>query len=139
MAEKQLMDKHIEPSDLLLRKTLGPSYHLWEELWVALRESHGELTEEWKYYNTKSGWVLKTYLKKRNLFFFKPGDGFFTTSFVFGDKAVEAVEESTLPEYLKSELRDARKYMEGRGLSIGVKSPAEAGYVRQLVDIKVQY
>jgi len=30
---------------------------------------YGPLTEEWKYYGKKTGWVLKYFYKKRNLFF----------------------------------------------------------------------
>jgi len=95
------------------------------------------LTEDWKFYGQKSGWILKTLRKKRNLFFFIPLKGSFKVSFVFGDKAVAAVEKSDLPQGLITTLKNARKYAEGRGLQIDVKRPADVKNIMKLVNIKV--
>ncbi|MHC4678095.1 MAG: DUF3788 family protein [Planctomycetota bacterium] len=81
--------------------------------------------------------VLKTLQKKRNLFFFIPFEGSFRVSFVFGDKAVAVVEQSGLPKELAATLTNARKYAEGRGLQIDVKSSADVEHVKKLVEIKV--
>ncbi len=48
-----------------------------------------------------------------------------------------AVEESDLPEAMKETLRNARKYAEGRGLSVDVRSPDQVSIIRTLVEIKV--
>jgi len=48
-----------------------------------------------------------------------------------------AVEESDLPQNIKTTLKNAKKYMEGRGLSIEVKSSKEVEIVKKLVEIKV--
>jgi hypothetical protein len=50
---------------------------------------------------------------------------------------VAAVERGDLPEDIKNELKNARKYVEGRGLRIEVTSQKEVEHVKKLIDIKV--
>ncbi len=42
-----------------------------------------------------------------------------------------------MPEAIKVELKNARKYAEGRGIRIDVKSAKDVENVRKLVEIKV--
>jgi signal transduction histidine kinase len=137
METNVFMDKSIQPDDRRLAHVLGEKATFWETIKQHIAQKHGEVTEEWKFYNTKSGWTLKVLLKKRNLFFFTPLSGYFRLAFVFGDKAVSAVEKSDLPEALKNELKNARKYAEGRGIRIEVKSRKDVEHVKKLIDIKV--
>ena len=65
---------------------------------------------------------MKVLRKKRNQFFFFPSGSYFTIAFVFGDKAVSAAGESDLPGSLKESLINTRKYAEGRGIRIDVKT-----------------
>ena len=132
-----LTDRSLEPDDQILSGTLGASFKSWTEIKNAITEEHGTTREEWKYYGAKSGWVLKLLLKKRNLFFLIPGDKHFTLGFVFGDRAVEAIEKSRLPAAMIREVKDARRYAEGRGLRIDVRNRTPVSHVLKLVDIKV--
>ncbi|MCG8607702.1 DUF3788 domain-containing protein [bacterium] len=75
MAESAFDDKTIQPDDQRLAAILGDSATLWEEIKKYLKDGYGETTEEWKFYGQKSGWILKTLRKKRNLFFFTPVEG----------------------------------------------------------------
>jgi len=137
MSASVFEDKATMPDDKMLAGTLGKSNRLWQDVKKNLKAEYGELIEEWKFYGQKSGWILKTLRKKRNLFFFIPLKGSFQVSFVFGDKAVAAVEKSDLPKGLITELKDARKYAEGRGLRIDVKSSTDVGHIKKLVEIKI--
>ena len=130
-------DKATMPDDKMLAKALGKSNRLWQEIKKHLKAEYGELIEEWKFYGQKSGWILKTLRRKRNLFFFIPLKGYFQVSFVFGDKAVAVVEKSDLPKKIITELKNARKYAEGRGLRIDVKNSADVEHIKKLVEIKV--
>lgn len=85
----------------------------------------------------KSGWTLKTLKKKRNLFFFLPLEGSFKITFVFGDKAVSAIEKSDFPDEVIDTLRNARKYAEGRGLQLQVTSADDVENVKKLVEVKL--
>ena len=80
---------------------------------------------------------MKNMLKKRNLFFFIPLKDNFRLTFIFGDKGVAAVEKSTLPKSMIDALTHAKKYMEGRGLQVEVKSREDLEKVKKLVEIKV--
>lgn len=137
METNAFMVKSVQPDDAQLARVLGRSIVFWEAIKHHITQKHGDFTEEWKFYNAKSGWTLKVLRKKRNLFFFVPLQGAFRVAFAFGDKAVAAVERSDLPEALKNELRNARKYAEGRGIRIEVKSQKDVEHVKQLIDIKV--
>jgi hypothetical protein len=137
MAVSVFDDKAAEPTDQMLTRALGKSNRLWQEIKKHLKAQYGELIGEWKFYGQKTGWLLKTLRKKRNLFFFIPLEGSFRVSFVFGDKAIAAAEQSDLPEDLVTTLRNARRYAEGRGLQIDVKGAADVEHIKKLVEIKV--
>ena len=137
MAVSVFADKTSVPTNQKLNRQLGKSNRLWKEIKDHLRAEYGEFTEEWKFYGQKSGWILKTLRKKRNLFFFIPLEGSFKVSFVFGDKAVAAAEQSDLPQDLITTSKNARKYAEGRGLQIDVKKSADVEHIKTLVKIKI--
>ena len=139
MADSIFDDKNAMPNDGMLAQALGETYKYWEDIKNHLAAEYGELIEDWKFYNQKSGWILKTLKKKRNLFFFIPVDGRFKMTFVFGDRAVDAVEQSNLPGDIKKTLRNARKYAEGRGLQIEVDASDKVEIVKKLVEIKVNH
>jgi hypothetical protein len=70
-------DKATMPDDNMLAGALGKSSRLWREIEKHLKTEYGELIEDWKFYGQKSGWILKTLRKKRDLFFFIPFKGSF--------------------------------------------------------------
>ena len=131
-------DKSVKPDNKTLLNAIGKTAKLWQKIKSNLENEYGELIEDWKYYGQKTGWLLKVLRKKRNLFFCIPLKGCFRITFVFGEKAVCTVQSSDLPEAIKLELRNARKYAEGRGLRIEVKSAKDVENIQKLVEIKVK-
>jgi hypothetical protein len=138
MATSVFDNKQIVPDDKMMEVELASTFRHYSEICRFITDTYGSLTPEWKYYNEKSGWTLKLFYKKRNILFIGPRHGFFIVAFVFGDKAVERVLDSHLPDHIKAELATARKYAEGRGLLIEVRSAEEAEQVVQLIQIKLQ-
>ncbi|UCE18518.1 MAG: DUF3788 domain-containing protein [Gemmatimonadota bacterium] len=132
------MDKSVKPEKESLARALGKTAKLWDRLRSDLEDEYGELVEDWKFYSQKSGWTMKLLRKKRNLFFMTPHKGYFRVTFVFGDKAVFEVEKSDIPGDLIKALLSAKKYAEGRGLTVGVKNSKDRQSVRKLVDIKAR-
>ncbi len=120
-----LYDKSKTPDDKMLAEVMDKSFSLWMKLKQQLENKYGILIEEWKFYGQKMGWTFKLLLKKRNLFFFKPCEKYFRLTFVFGDKAVDEILSSDFPGSIKTELTNARKYVEGRGLTLEVKNNKE--------------
>jgi len=137
MYQSIFVERDLKPDPETLAKVLNASHPLWMQIKENLTHTFGELIEEWKYYGPKSGWILKMLKKKRNLFFLIPLEDLFVISFVFGDKAVTKILETDLPDEIKSTLQEARKYAEGRGLPVEVRSEKEVEQVKKLVEIKV--
>lgn len=75
--------------------------------------------------------------KKRTILYLTPLEGRFRVAFVLGERAVAVVEESSVPEGIKQELRNARKYAEGRGLALEIKVAKDLKAVKQLAAIKM--
>jgi hypothetical protein len=130
-------DKAVKPDDKLLAEALGESFKYLADIKRYLADAFPGTVEEWKYYGAKYGWTLKTFLKKRNLLFISAYNKYFRVSFVFGDKAVSAAEQSDLPKEIVNELLSSKKYMEGRGIAIEVKKQSDVDIVKRLIGIKV--
>ena len=138
MSSSVFTDRSTKPDAAQLAGALGAAAPIWSELRHHFETEYGPLVEEWKFYSKKSGLTMKTLWKKRNLFFLTPLDGYFRLGFVFGDRAVAAVEASDLSDEMKQELRDARKYAEGRGLVLEFRTREDIEPVKTLVEIKVK-
>lgn len=137
MSASIFIDKNQQPNDQMLSGVLGGTSQILEEIKKHLKSVYGELIHEWRFYGKNYGWQLKTLRKKRNLFFIIPYDGYFTQGFVFGDKTVSAIEASDLPNDIKETLRNAKKYAEGRGFSIDVRSSEKIEIIKKLIEIKI--
>ena len=79
---------------------------------------------------------MKTLYKKRNLFFFTAFEGYFRIAFVFGDRAVAEIVSSDLPKAVIEEITNAKKYAEGRGIRIDVKTRRDVESVKKLIAFK---
>ena len=134
MQQNPFLDKARKPTPTLIAEKLGPTSKYWNEL-----KGHFDppVVEDWKHYGKKIGWSLKLLQGKRNVCFLTARDGFFIVSFIFGDKAVTAAKQSKLPTDLIEELVNSRKYAEGRGIRIEVKSKRHLEYVKTLAEIKI--
>jgi len=132
-----LTDKTKRPDDDILKAALGKTFQIWRGIRKEIEKEIFPLTEEWKYYGGKSGWNLKIFHKKRNLFFIAPYNNYFQIAFIFGDKAAAEIEKSNMPESIKEELKNAKKYTEGRGLRLVIKKKKDAEILPGLVKIKL--
>ena len=121
----------------MLVKTLGKQYQLWTNIAEYVVEKYPKAIEEWKYYSDKYGWSFRPRDKKRNIIYMGPRDGHIMVAFVFGDKGVDAVQNSSLPQSIKDELRNAKKYVEGRGIRLQVQNKTDVANIKTLVDIKL--
>ncbi len=131
-------EKLVIPDDKQLKYALGKTYIVVEKIFEFLNKEYTEIKPEWKFYGAKHGWQLKIFHKKRNILFLIPYQGYFKIGIVFGDKAIDAILESKLPEKIKTDLLNAKKYMEGRGIAIEVKSEKEFEIIRELIKIKLK-
>lgn len=130
-------DKLIEPNDKMLTCDLGVAKGYLDKICEFIENEYGNLKPEWKFYNKKSGWILKLFNKKRNVLFVVPCDKYFRTAFTFGDKASDLVFNSELPAEIKKELLEVKKYAEGRTIQIDVQNDADCENILNLIKIKL--
>jgi hypothetical protein len=126
-----------QPSAKDLAATLGDSLQAWKELAVWLK-GKGISTKEWSSFSPRYGWALRPKLKSRNILYMGPCSGCFRVSLVLGDRAVAAARASDLPKALLKEIAATRRYAEGTGVRLLVKSAEDLAPVRTLVEIKLQ-
>lgn len=134
--QRLFVDRTPKPTLAQLKTNLGRRFSYWEEF---TQHVAGPAVVEWKYYGKTIGWTMKLMQEKRNLCFMSPYSGFFSVAFVFGDRGVAAVEKSSLPAELIRELVRGRKYPEGRGIRIDVKSRNALDSAKMLLEIKTAF
>jgi hypothetical protein len=66
-----------------------------------------------------------------------PSEGHIMVGFIFGDNAVDAVQKSSVPQSIKDELLNTKKYVEGRVIRLQVRNKTDVANIKTLVDIKL--
>jgi hypothetical protein len=130
-------DKSIIPNEQDLADKLGPTFQLWVHLRDFVTEKYPGLTEEWNYPGKKYGWNFRIKDKKRAIIYFLPRNMYFNVAFVFGQKATDIIMGSDISEEIKTELANATKYAEGRGIRIEIKSNKIIPDIKKLVKMKL--
>jgi hypothetical protein len=130
-------DKSKQPTEQMLAKAIGKQYQLWKDIVEYVVEKYPKAVKEWKYPGVKYGWSFRLKDKKRNIIYMGPREDHIMVAFVFGDKGVDTVQKSSLPQSIKNELQNAKKYVEGRGIRLEVRTTADVTNIKTLVDIKL--
>lgn len=130
-------DKAITPTDNDLVEKLGSTYDLWIQLQNFVKEKYTLATEEWSYSGKKYGWNFRVKDKKRAIIYLLPRDKFFKAAFVFGQKAFDQIMISDVSTEIKKELEQAKKYAEGRGIRIDIKTNEKIQDIKKLIEIKI--
>jgi hypothetical protein len=66
-------------------------------------------------------------------------EGYFKVTFVFGQKATDAIMASDISDEIKQPLQEARVYAEGRGISIDIKDDHLMKDINLLIDTKLAF
>lgn len=130
------MNPDIHPTEAEMQDKLDGSYEIWKFIESHVLGENPILIAEWNFGGKKFGWNFRIKDKKRAIIYMLPREGFFKVAFVFGDKAFEAVMQSSVLEQIKNDLASAKKYAEGRGVRIEVKGKSVVDDILQLVGIK---
>jgi hypothetical protein len=132
-------DKNVKPSEQDLSGVLNSKYIIWKELRDYVYTRYPLATEEWNFPGKKYGWSYRIRDRKRAIIYFMPRENGFMVAFVFGQKATEKILESGLSEKIKTDLRSARVYAEGRGIRIDVVDDTYINDIKRLIQIKLDY
>lgn len=133
-----LTDPSIKPSDELIFEIIGENSKYWEALIEYLYEKHLNITEEWRFYNDGKSWLYKAVRKKQTLYWIGVIKDTFRVTFWFGEKAEPIIEASTLPESIKEEFRNAKRYGQLRAISVEVRSDDDFANVVKLLELKAK-
>ena len=131
--------KECKPEEKDLSEKLGAAYALWNNLVEYVMKRYPFGLEQWSYPGRKYGWNYSIRDKKRAIIYLLPREGYFKAAFVFGDKASEAVWNSSVSADIKQELKKSTRYAEGRGIRIDVQNDEVLPDIKQLVEIKIAH
>ena len=129
-------DKSHQPDESDLIRTLGSTKTIWDAVVAHSRKVCGNIEEIWKFVGAKYGWSCRLVLKKRIIVYLIPQDKHFLIAFVFGDRAVAAIEASDISADIKREVMAAKKYAEGRGIRYPVTAKKQLADIKKLIEIK---
>ena len=99
----------------------------------------GPVSKEWGYTSKSTGWGVRLKRKDRIILYMAPCRGFFLASFALGEAAVRAAHASGLPAPVLELLDAAKKYAEGRGVRLEVRSAEDVRNVVELAVIKAAH
>jgi len=132
-------DKAIEPTNQDLVDRLASTNVLWQHIYDFVFRQYPQGVAEWNYPGKKYGWSFRIKDKKRAIIYLLPREGYFKVAFVFGQKATDAIMESDISDSIKTELAQARKYAEGRGINFDIRNESLLGDVERLIRIKLSH
>jgi len=132
-----LTDKSVYPNDDLIFSIIGNNRVHWKKLLASIREFYPASEEVWNYYNDGKNWLFRVNLKKKTLFWLAVHQDTFRITFYFGDKAEPAIEKSSLPEAIKDEFKNGKRYGKIRAITFKVKSPEDVDHALIIAGIKV--
>jgi len=130
-------DKSKPPKDDDLAVTLGSTFVFWNELKRLIASRFTPLSIEWGFTSNKTGWGLRLKREKRTILYMIPCEGYFVASFALGEKAVKAARETDLPISVLEVIDAAKKYAEGRGVRLEVRSAEDVRNVAKLAVVKI--
>jgi hypothetical protein len=136
MALSAFDDKSRQPQEADLKATLGTSYARWNDLKKLISLQYAA-SPEWGFSGKAYGWGLRLKTEKRAVLYMTPCKGYFLASFALGEKAVKAAHESDLPESVLAAIDGAKKYAEGRGVRLEVRSAEDVRNIEKLAVIKM--
>lgn len=137
MALSAFDDKNQEPTDEQVASVLEDASVLWIELKQQVGAHFDPLSEDWGFSGQKWGWSLRLKHKKRAVLYMTPSTGFFHVGFAFGQKAVDAAQESDLPLPIIELVDSAQKYAEGRAVRLEVRTDVDVEHIVALATIKM--
>jgi len=137
MALSAFDDKAKPPREEDLVRVLDKAFPLWNDLKNRMTSRFAPLQEEWGCSSKSTGWGLRLKGEKRTVLYMTPCRGYFMASFALGEKAVRAAHEGGLPAPVLEIIAQAKKYAEGRGVRLEVRSAQDVLDVERLAIIKM--
>lgn len=133
-----LTDPNIQPTDELIFSIIGENQIYWKNILDYLYDKHTDITEEWRFYNDGKSWLYRALQKKKTIYWIGIQKDTFRVSFWLGEKAEPVIEASSLPETVKEEYRNARRFKIGRCITVVIKTQEDFENVIKLIGLKLK-
>ena len=108
MEQLILKDGTVFPDMEVLKCALKDSFPIYEEFLGVLTELG--ITPEWNYYKDGGSWLCKMLLKKKNMGWIAVFDGYFSVTFYFLERHLEAIAELEISEQIKEDFCKAKAH-----------------------------
>jgi hypothetical protein len=133
-----LTDPSVIPDDQLVFSIIGDKSVYWEKIIAYLYDNYKDISVVWRFYNDGKTWLFRALKKDKTIFWIGVIKDTFRVTFYFGDKANPVIEQSELPENIKSDFRNAKKFNTIRGVTITMADQSDASNVIKLIDLKMR-
>jgi hypothetical protein len=141
MAEKEnlvLSDKQIIPTDDYIFSIIGEKRILWQTIMDYLSDNYKDISGSWNFYNDGKQWLFKLIQKKKTIFWAGILKDTFRVTFYFGDKAETLIDASDLPQAIKDDFKNGKRYGKIRAASLKMSDLSDVESVKKLVAIKMK-
>ncbi len=125
------------PRPAELKRLLGRTSVLWNDLKALSSREYAPLSEEWTRPGRKYAWSLRLKVRSRTLCYLLPRDRHFIVAVVLGERAVEAARRSSLSSSILEAIDAAHPYVEGRGVRLEVRTREDLAQAQALCAIKM--
>jgi hypothetical protein len=133
-----LTNPNVQPTEELIFSIIGENSVYWKHIIDYLYETHFDITEEWRFYNDGKSWLYRALRKKNTIYWIGIQKDTFRVSFWLSEKAEPIVEASSLPERIKEEYRNARRFKIGRCITVIIYSHEDFENVLKMIELKLK-
>ena len=137
MALSAFDDTSKPPREDEVAAVLGKTFALWNRLQELISSKYPPLSIEWGCSSKSTGWGLRLKQQDRTVLYMTPCKGYFFASFALGEKAVKAAHESGLPAQVLATIDASKKYAEGTGVRLEVRTATDIRSIEKLAEIKM--
>jgi hypothetical protein len=138
MDKPLLSNKEQFPTEEVIFSHIGKSRTQWKAMFDYIHLHYPEFTEEWRYYKDGKSWLFKTVKKAKTIFWLSVIPNSFKATFYFGDKAEQAILDSSISDLLKDSFQNGKRYGKIRGITIQIESQSDIDNVISLIEIKLK-
>ncbi len=137
MESKVLSDESVIPNEDLIFSIIGDKDLIWQQTMSYIYDNNNEISEVWRYYNDGKSWLFRTIKKKKTIFWIRILDDTFRIAFWFADRLEPIILQSDLPDSIKEEYRNAKRFNKSRSIFIDVQDSKDFENIKILIDLKI--
>ncbi len=139
LPEKPILeDPDQYPTDEVIFACLGKKKALWTSLFESLHENHPDFVETWRYYKDGKNWLMKVTRKSKTIFWLSVWKNKFKITFYFSDKAEASISQSEIPDNLKMEFKNGKRFGKIRGVTIVFSKKKDIADAESLIAIRLK-